>query len=446
MIERPTMLRSLSRGLTAAIVLSCTCSDAKAQLVNDKLIVNGYVTTRCPSEMEPPDVGAVGIVESLLGMGVSYVIDQVGSALARAAEADKSGRATQRTVPAYLYTIVRPSDSGDPGVIDAPGCLVTSLADSPPKAWCAHPPLSNSEACIGQLTVDSAIKPVFAVPPPVGTSKPAFYAEILLVPSNDAVGIMPMLVALYYPSGLHDSKKFKGNRPRDLSITVSAAGPGGEASLSSVNVILKDLIPSERLVVRKVKRGSGGSLTDVSPDSTLDKAIVPLWHAVAKAPVKASGKKGESIFPVNLSVEVREIGEPNIYLQALAAAFAKNKDLLTSEARSALIPSVAAAEEKSAEEVKLASEATFNTAVADAFKAEPSLQVACVKPTDTSQNLGRAEVRQTWSALASAQANVRRLESVQERKSPTTFGISVHDKPFDEASSARVNCRRLGVP
>jgi hypothetical protein len=436
----------LLTGAAALVVMAFGSGEAHAQLVRKDDKLGAFVVHRCPSESEtvlPVPPAALPGVSDLLGLGIDYVFDKLGDALAKAAEVDKNGRATSATVPGYLYRIRTASADGKPGKFEGPGCIVVALADSDVNKWCNLAPLQGTEPCVGTSQLSTLIAPILGLAPHVGTSPPSFYAEILLIPSNDSAGFLPKLMTLYYPAGLHDSGKFTNRKKaRDLSISASAATPSGQGALSSVNVILKDLLPSPTLVVRNVQRDVNGVLRAIDPNPMLDKATLSVWHAVASPPEKAVGNVGSGVVPVNIAVEVREVGDPNKFLQVLAAAFAKNKDTLAGDAKAKLIPSVAAAAAAAQTQTSLAADAEYNIALGAVFAAEAALRAACAVPTNAAPDNGKLEVRQAWMQLSAAEANVLKIESLQSRK-PSGFGFDAYHTAFEADKTARVNCQKI---
>ena len=80
-------------------------------------------------------------------------------------------------------------------------------------------------------------------------------------------------------------------------------------------------------------------------DKILLKSLTPLWVGVVKTPEFADIRGGDAddrAFPINLSIELREIGDPNAFLQLLAKAFNKYKSNIGDELKSK-VPETAAA-------------------------------------------------------------------------------------------------------
>ncbi|MFN7963868.1 MAG: hypothetical protein U0002_21570 [Thermoanaerobaculia bacterium] len=375
-------------------------------------------------------------------MAIDYVFDELGEALAKAAEEDKNGRFSRGADAAYLYTYIPAHAVKADGEVVAQelartalsGCLVLAKSVSAPSAWCGEgsPFLGGTRLC--EPAAQKLLAGVMEVPtggdaldiefgPPVKASWPAasglpeFYAEIALAPSGDQMGILPQLVTLYYPNGIHGGR-FSKDEPRELMLTASGALPNGDAGLSSVVVTVPDLKPRAGVVLsRYPARG----------DATIPATPGSLWVAAVAVKEKSLlPARGGGIVPVNLLTEVREVGPESPFLQLVAKWLANNKGAVAENVKNRVVPSlvdaVAATEAAAAGEAR----AKYDEAVSGAFKALGALSDACkaVTTTDADKRTKAAKVAEGFFVARMAQQKVLLLgESlkipVEDRISPS---------------------------
>jgi hypothetical protein len=405
----------------AATMTSIFAPPMPAAEVRDPQVIQAWMTTTCPTEMEgTPKTGrSLTAVDGLLGLGVDYVVDRLSKAIADAAAVDKNGKSKTATIPTYLYQFVKPKEIGDIN-----RCLIIASAPSQPVAWCdAGSPFQNTHVCADVQTGDvktsdvktsgkiekalvASLREVSGAPAPHGTGQPILYAEIELLPSNDLTAFIPRLQALLYSAGLNsDDRKFNGLKPRDLSISASAKTPSGEQAFSALQIYLKGVIPSSQLIVRQ------GAF---SPE--LDKGIAPQWFSVIKSPViqdtPDASKNG--VVPINLSIELREVGDPNVFLQALAAATSKYSTTLDTEIKSKL-PGAMAAAEATQKATDLDNSSKYESTLSSAYGALSAFQASCSKLSAGLSNTNNSDAMEKAYALASAQIAVRKLEATSNQ-------------------------------
>lgn len=387
-------------GFVAIIVISgcaCTCAWSKPEV--DTPVLQAYLTDECPSEPAPPQnhPRMAPFFASILGLGVDHVLDALGTALANAAKEDKEGIAQTGTVPSYLYRLY------DADKLSLESCVVVAIAPNGPAEWCNAPAFSGRRACEtganGKPRIQELLHPVAPEAIPYGKGTLAFYAEIELRAANDQRGLLPVPRALYYPGTVNpEARKFRNSDPRDLSISVSGSAPSSETAMSALHVYFKNLTPSPNIVVRQ------GS----SPDTVLDRGIGHTWLSVAKAPdpqkdwanLDPKPKKGDAVSPINLAVEVREVGKPDVFLQVLAAVFAQEKATIAKDIKT-LIPGGAEATTAAGDQLDATSKK--QAALSTAYKALAALQAACTAPGNTTDTVLRQDVSGYISARAAAE-------------------------------------------
>jgi hypothetical protein len=232
------------------------------------------------------------------------------------------------------------------------------------------------------------------------------------------MGLLPELVTLYYPQGLHGSK-FAGDQSRELVLSAAGALPSGDAGLSSVVVSLPNLKPRPGAVLSRYPASGGEATIPPSPGS--------LWVAAIAVKEKSLlPARGGGVVPVNLRSEVREVGPGSPFLQLVAKWFGTNKGALAESVKNRVVPSLieagAATEAAAAGEAR----AKYDESVSAAFKALGTLSDAC-KVTVSSDAEGRtkaAKVAEAFFAARMAQQKVLLLgESlkipVADRVAPT---------------------------
>lgn len=310
------MLRSSgSLPMACAALLSlvlCACATGVPATRRNRTqpapVLHTWLLPDCPSERGRAAVGA--FATGLAVSAVDSVIDWLSDALVQAAKEDREGRATRALSAAYLWWSA--PARAERGLMS---CAVVTVSRSSPARWC--------EDGSGPFAIDApAVCRYFAEPQPAvaraaslapanwsGNSLPALYAEIRLEPATDGRGVLPRLVALYYPQGIHGGR-FAGDVPRTLQLSVAATTPEGAAALGSLVLHVDGAVPA-----RGVQTGT-----------LMPTAGANVWAAVLSIPPRyAAPEFGGPIIPVNVTAEVRETGNPDPFLQALSTAFARHR-------------------------------------------------------------------------------------------------------------------------
>jgi hypothetical protein len=379
----------------------------------DPLVIQAFMVEQCPSDIpvaDAPQPHVAGVLTSLIGLGIDSVLDALGKALSDAADADKNGVAKSARAPAYLYHV---EPSGDAKKKDAVAtrmmqCIVIANAPNGPDKWCKNAEMGKLPVCAkpqANGTLKDVLKEIDGVSAPNGSGDLAFYAEIRLQPATDLRGFIPVLNALYYPASVNtDVQKFAADKERNLSITVTGSTPSGESALSAVHAQLQKIVPRAGML----RRGNSDA------DKILLKSLTPLWVGVVKTPEFADIPGGEAdhrAFPINLSIELREIGDPNAFLQLLAKAFNKYKSNIGDELKSK-VPETAAAAASTKKQADMDATAKLQSAIGTAYQAIGGLETACTKPTSAAPTAGQTAVLQQWYTAAAAVEAVRKLEAV----------------------------------
>ena len=331
--------------MLVSVFASNARSSGKECTPTEDLGLDIWLSKECPSQVENvrSGRGLGGIFGIFAGGAIDMLVDWLGNALDEAARKDENGQATAGVSPAFLFEASGKKDL--PYFV--PNCITVALSNSEPKNWCHEKsPFNRKSVCreVNQTDngggnskkisrLESLLKFPEGVPRRKGFDPPTFYAEIELNPSPDQRAFMPRLRALYYPNGIHDSKKFAGTKKRSLALRVSARSPNGKSAIGTISVVLKDITPKDDFLERKTGDGNG------SPHQFLDHSEPTLWTGVTVSTknLDDSPEAGTLYYPVNLTGEVREIGDPNKFLQAFAGAFTKHQGVLSRELKLRLV-------------------------------------------------------------------------------------------------------------
>jgi hypothetical protein len=311
----------------AALLLACCSSLPKVASVTDPRAVYAWTTPACPSgELVAPAV----LPAILAALATPALTDMVSglvgipiSAIQAAAAADKSGYGAGGQNPRYFFPSVRVDPAGkEPPKFTTPGCYVVAYtryvanpADSTAQAWCANAAFSTAlpNACTeeGKARLNK-LGPALNVPTGYGPGVPDFYAEIEINPStyvsNAAWVGVPRVIAMYYPHSLLEAESKK---PRTITITLavtSGAGAGGSdpVKTASAGVVLVNVVP-------------GDSITQDSL-AAQQSSWVSVPRTLSLTTNDPPPKNGAPYYPVNIATNIKEVGDPNKFLQAFATA------------------------------------------------------------------------------------------------------------------------------
>ncbi len=274
------------------------------------LHVHAWTLPQCPSEPARP---ASATLAPLVGAAVDLVLDQLAGALASAAAADRDGVAWSGADARYLYFGRAVAGTGGTPVPSLAGCIVVALTDragTRPADWCAahdgapslSPAFDAPCAPEGRKLLAAADRDTPRTASTIGHSLPRLYAEVRLLPSRDGAAIAPEILNLHYPQPL----KARRAATRDLALTLQLRLPE-QAKGANLFVLLRDLTPG---------KPHYDPATDFAGHDTLWTAA-PVYVGRKLTPADA----GEGMGPVNITTQIRETGDANAFLQALADAF-----------------------------------------------------------------------------------------------------------------------------
>ncbi len=321
-MESTFRARSSPRALAiVAGVLLTGCAalaPTAAPSARDMLRVHAWTLPACPSEPKEP---SSGLLAPALGAATDLLLDRVASALTAAATADREGVAWSGADARYLYFGHFAGDavSGIPTPAAA-GCVVIALTDgagSQPAAWCAahdaapavSPAFEVPCAPEGRRLLGAATRDVPQAAAAAGGALPRLYAEIRLRASRDGAAIAPQVLNLHYPAPLQP----RAAATRDIAFTLQLRMPG-EAKGANLFVLLRDLAPGKPRYE---------PATDLAQADSLWTAV-PAYSGRKLTPADA----GEGLAPVNIVTEIRETGDTNAFLQALAAGFGRARPVI----------------------------------------------------------------------------------------------------------------------
>ena len=272
--------------------------------------VSTWMLDTCP--VNPATTTYSGAGGALLALGVNKLVDFVGRAFKKAAEKDKNGVAVSDKNAAFLYQYAPEDDVAVPL-----NCMVIAISENDISKWFFDGnALGGNAPTITDLY--NFVKRDFASQK---EGNPLFYAEIMLHNSADGAGIYPQLRTLYYPKKIPGGIKAK--KKRDLIIKVGAESINGKTAINTFVVHVKGIKPSPQVY----KRGANGIL-----DHGLELGSLEVWTNKADMPQKYSKpQKTALIFPINVSTEIRELSNPNVFLQWFAKYYEDNKDKLKLE-------------------------------------------------------------------------------------------------------------------
>src|SRR5690606_25710569 len=247
------------------------------------------------------------------------LLERVAGSLAAAAVADRDGLAYSGIDTRYLYFAHAAHASGKAEPLAAhAGCVIVAVADragARPGSWCAAHETAGAGSGSFAAACGAPGRALLAAagddtPPGGGDIRaapalPQLYAEIRLQPSRDGAAIRPEVVNLHYPQAL----QARASASRDLAFTLQLRLPE-QTRGANLFVLLRGLEPGK-------PRFEAGELA--SDDS--------LWTVAAayqgRTPTPAD--IGAGLGAVNILTEVRETGDTNRFLQALAASFAATR-------------------------------------------------------------------------------------------------------------------------
>jgi hypothetical protein len=116
--------------------------------------------------------------------------------------------------------------------------------------------------------------------------------------------------------------------------------------------------------------------------------------------------QGGAIIPVNVSAEIREIGDPNFFLQALAKAFASQKDALKEQAKAQIAAAMTEVDPS-------AVQSNYDLQAAAVYAVEAKLRSACRPNPPATRN--PSAVRSEYLGLLEAHRKLAALPSPEKQ-------------------------------
>jgi hypothetical protein len=430
-------MKVLSNLHFAAILLLVGCSQVSSNTVenapesSDQPQLNVWLAQHCPSTLaETTDRNA--LAGMIIAKAVDFFVDKTAKAISEAAKIDKEGQATVSISAAYLYRSVQYVEGKSDYAL--PRCAIVAISKSSPKTWCDFPAFKSSLQCrddgAGGSLLSGQLTQINGVPELKGVGAPSFYAEIELHPSTDMLAGIPRLKSLYYPKAIHNSRKFSGDKKRDLSITLETTFPNGTSAAGAVHIQLRDIVPNSSLIVR----------TKNDSQKILDNTAQPIWITFSKAPDKLPSVPKDAYFgPVNVKAEVREVGDPNLFLQSIASYIDKNSEDISEKIKGKIIDGYNDKQLLTEEIELISNKAGLADAVAKVYAAQAALVQSCDGATVANPEAKRSDIRGKWELVKSSQFAVKKLElSLGEDPAfPEYF------PDFEPGKSAYENCQSV---
>ena len=410
--DRVNLWRRMGARLAVVICLpTMGCSLLPhAASVSDPPTLYVWPESRCPSLNV--NAGALAVAgENLLGGDlIGAAVGAIASSLTAAAAADKAGyQVSSNSATFYQSALWDPAKKTYQP--QAPFCYVIALAK--PSAtqgtdWCTDPDFKSSlgASCTnspGLITSLSKNQGLFN--PPDGTlplTVPSFYAEIELQSSAaDATAnyfvVKPQIAAIYYPHSLLGGV-FEEGRSKQISITINFINP---TPLTATDYYKASTVG---MLIYNIKPGKTISISDVSNNTQTAWTLVP----IEKVPAGVQYKNNDGVSiggpfrPINITATVHELGDPNVFLQALALSFASTSSTsgITTALGNAVLPQGQLAQKQN--------DSTLQSNIGKYYAAVSSYQTACATlQSDKNNPTNASKIPADKSSLESAQYNVQ---------------------------------------
>jgi len=304
----------------AACTAGCSTLAALPGANSDRapLAVHAWTLPACPSQAAEAPAGV--LTGAVLATGVDLLLERIAGALAAAAAADRDGLAWSGSDARYLYFGHAAPGAGDgaPVAMHA-GCVIVALTDAAgagPEEWCAAHEAVPAESSAFAAACGSAGRALLAAAGAdagraggngahAAPTLPRLYAEIRLQPSRDGAALRPAIVNLHYPRAL----QARATATRDLAFTLQLRLPE-QARGANLFVMLRGLEPG---------KAHYDAADLASEDSLWTVATAYQGRKLVPADI------GAGLGAVNILTEIRETGDANAFLQALATSFAATR-------------------------------------------------------------------------------------------------------------------------
>ena len=347
----------------------------------DSTAVYVWPLPQCPSQAdESGKVLGPLLGGALIGDAVSGLIGAATSALSAAAQADKTGLSVAGTSARFFYqgTVAYKAGAAtltvDSVTLTNPGCYAVAYAkpDLRPAAshqsWCDDATFAksvpNSCRTEGKKILDGLTDKEKFVSSAVGRKleTPKLYAEIAFEDSGYLTGsaeiVRPRVLVMHYPQSIISPLSTKA---RHVTLSLTIASPATDTfKNSSVAIEIFGLKPA----------------TPVDADTL---AIAQTaWTTMPITKAKPTdwptnyGKTG-GFMPVNITAQLHEVGDPNVFLAAFAASFQSGAGSLSTGITNLLTPSGQAA----AKQTEYTNSANQEAAYATVLSSQAALTTAC---------------------------------------------------------------------
>lgn len=382
----PTFCKSRTLSIVAIAAWLSACNTLpKLQSVADPTSLYVWPQTTCPSQTA--HAGVLGAVGLQLGTDViSGLVGVLASALNNAAAADKQGY-QMTTSSAVFYDYVQYDPGSKSYSLASPTCYVVAVtkpAKSAPQSWCSDSNFSKSVPKSCSPAGNAIINSLATTPYPATDAKswplalPIFYAEISLNESPYSSSppqfkvVAPTIDAIYYPHPLIGGRIEEG-KPRHVSLAITFVNPSVGTGPSSAGNNPTDYFKGAAVAIDLLGITPAPKVDSDEVASNLHTAwtIVPV-DTVPSGMTYKDNSPGP-FKPISISATLHEVGDPNVFLQAFAAAFGAQSSTtaITSAIAGAVLPTsdLAATQNKS----------TYESAQSKYLAAVSTYQSACAK-------------------------------------------------------------------
>ncbi len=347
----------------------------------DSTAVYVWPLPQCPSQADEqgrilgPLLGG-----ALIGDAVSGLIGAATSALSAAAQADKTGLSVAGTSARFFYqgTVTYKAGAGaltvDSVTLTNPGCYVVAYAkpDLRPVAshqsWCENATFAksvpNSCRAEGRRILDGLTDKEKFLSSAVGKKleTPKIYAEIAFEDSGYVTGsaeiVRPRILVMHYPKSIISPLS---SEARHVTLSLTIASPATDTfKNSAVAIEIFGLAPAAQVDA------------DTLAIAQTSWTTMPITKAKPTDWPSNYGKTG-GFMPVNITAQLHEVGDPNVFLAAFAASFQSGAGSLSSGITNLLTPSGQAA----AKQTDYTNSANQEAAYATVLSSQAAMTSAC---------------------------------------------------------------------
>jgi hypothetical protein len=423
-------------------------------------------------------IGALASVA--LGEASSALFGLPNLLLSQAAKADQAGYTANSTNARYYYSdVTNPGMPGKSMTLAPPKCYViavyrTTSKIRPTKAasWCGNSTFKSAvgSSCstsgsdfLDSLTLADPVPGVKADPTTVLTTKnvrvPDLYLEIgfnelgevtaaatpafksITTASLTASIVLPRVDAMFYPSSLL-APSSTAMRSLAVGITASqvAAYPPSVEGTSEEKVTTNAAASSGLLNVNFTV-----TLNGIKPGDTVSALTPPLYPPQAflipglndtvTVSAAASVLTPQAIamdrVPINLTINVHEIGDPSLFLAALAGATQSAGSDFSKALVSAVLPPPGT---QTLGQLIQKNNATVTAAVGSYYKDLASFQKECGGPSLSTQDAEDAYLTPLWSQIQQDYQGISQLAG--------SFGVDLNITPPQRPACASVKGKK----